>query len=156
MTINEKASYIKGLADGVELDTATKEGKLISVLIDLVSDMAKAISELEEDVDTAFDYCEELDEDLGAVEEMLLEDDCDCDCNDYDDYDDFECDGDCECCDEDCELADEDYFEVECPACGETICFDGTLDPEELACPACGEKFECIVSEEDLEATDAE
>lgn len=156
MTINEKASYIKGLADGVELDTATKEGKLISVLIDLVSDMAKAISELEEDVDTAFDYCEELDEDLGAVEEMLLEDDCDCDCDDYDDYDDFECDGDCECCDEDCELADEDYFEVECPACGETICFDGTLDPEELACPACGEKFECIVSEEDLEATDAE
>ena len=150
MTINEKASYIKGLADGVELDTTTKEGKLISVLIDLVSDMAKTITELEEDVDTAFDYCEELDEDLGAVEEMLLEDDCDCDC------DDFECDGDCEDCDEDCELADEDYFEVECPACGETICFDGTIDPEELACPACGEKFECIVSEEDLEATDAE
>ena len=150
MTINEKASYIKGLADGVELDTTTKEGKLISVLIDLVSDMAKTISELEEDVDTAFDYCEELDEDLGAVEEMLLEDDCDCDC------DDFECDGDCEDCDEDCELADEDYFEVECPACGETICFDGTIDPEELACPACGEKFECIVSEEDLEETDAE
>jgi len=152
MTLNEKASYIKGLADGLELDKNTKEGRLISVLIDLVSDMANAISELEEDVDTAFDYCEELDEDLGAVEEMLLEDDCDC-CDD----DDFECDGNCDCCDEDCELADEDYFEVDCPACGETICFDGSIDPEELACPACGEKFECIISEdEDLDAKDAE
>ena len=153
MTLNEKASYIKGLCDGLELDTNTKEGKLISVLIDMVSDMAKAISELEEDVDTAFDYCEELDEDLGAVEEMLLEDDCDCDC-DCDDYDDFECDGNCDLCDEECELDDEEYFEVDCPACGETICFDGSIDPEELACPACGEKFECIISED--EATDAE
>ena len=138
MTINEKAAYIKGLAEGVELDASTKEGKLIAALIDLVSDMADAIEELEEDVDTALDYCEELDEDLGAVEEMLLDDDCDCDC-------------DCDCCDEDCDCCDDDYFEVECPACGETICFDGSIDPEELACPACGEKFECIISEEDIE-----
>ena len=70
--------------------------------------------------------------------------------------DDCECDGDCDDCDCDCALADEDYFEVECPSCGETICFDGSIDPEELACPACGEKFECLVSEEDLEALDAE
>ena len=144
MTINEKAAYIKGLAEGVELDASTKEGKLIAALIDLVSDMADAIEELEEDVDTALDYCEELDEDLGAVEEILLDDECDCD-------DDCECDGDCDCCDEDCDLCDDEYFEVECPACGETICFDGSIDPEELACPACGEKFECIISEEDLE-----
>ncbi len=147
MTINEKAAYIKGLAEGVELDATTKEGKLIAALIDLVSDMAEAIDELAEDVDTALDYCEELDEDLGAVEEMLLDDDCDCDCDC-----DFDCD--CDCCDDDCDCDccdDEDYFEVECPACGETICFDSSIDPEELACPACGEKFECIISEDDVE-----
>ena len=80
----------------------------------------------------------------------------DSDYDDYDDWDDDECDGDCDDCDCDCALADEDYFEVECPSCGETICFDGSIDPEELACPACGEKFECLVSEEDLEALDAE
>lgn len=154
MTLNERASYIKGLADGMELDTATKEGKLIAALIELVSDMADEIAELDERIDTVHAYCEELDEDLGAVEEILLEDeecDCDCDCDC-----DFECDGDCENCDEDCELADEDYFEVECPSCGEIVCFDGSIDPEELTCPACGEKFECIVSEEDLNALDAE
>ena len=149
MTINEKAAYIKGLAEGVELDKSTKEGKLILALIDLVSDMADSIAELEEDVDTALDYCEELDEDLGEVEQLLIDEDEDCDCDCCCD----DCDEDC--CD-DCDLDEEDYFEVECPGCGETICFDGSIDPEELVCPACGEKFECIISEEDLEAIDGE
>ena len=152
MTLGEKAAYIQGLADGVELDETTKEGKLIAALIDLVGDMADAIEQLDEDIDTLSDYVEELDEDLGSVEELLYDD---CDCCDCDD-DDFECDGNCCDCDEECELADEDFFEVECPACGETICFDGSIDPEELACPACGEKFECIIAEEDLAALDAE
>ena len=142
MSIMEKAAYIKGLADGLELDKSTKEGKILAALIDLVSDMAEEIECLGEDVDTALDYCEELDEDLGAVEETLLDED-------YDD-DDF-CDGNCDCCDEECDLDDEEYFEVECPSCGETVCFDGTIDPEDLACPACGEKFECIISEDDLD-----
>ena len=145
MSIMEKAAYIKGLADGLELDKSTKEGKLIAALIDLVSDMAEEIECLSEDVDTAFDYCEELDEDLGAVEETLLDED----------YDDCDCDCDCDCCDECCDFDDEEddeeYFEVECPSCGETVCFDGTIDPEDLACPACGEKFECIISEDDID-----
>ena len=154
MTLGEKAAYIQGLADGVDLDETTKEGKLIAALIDLVGDMADAIEQLDEDLDTINDYVEELDEDLGSVEELLY-DDCDCcDCDD-DDFE-CECDGNCCDCDEDCEIADEDFFEVECPACGETICFDGSIDPEELACPACGEKFECIIAEEDLDALDAE
>ena len=150
MTINEKAAYIKGIADGVELDNSTKEGKLIAALIDLVSEMAEVISDLEEDVNTVYDYCEELDQDLGSVEEMLLDDeDCDCDCD---------CDCcDCDDCDECCAFDDDDeYFEIECPSCGEIVCFDESLDPEELKCPACGEKFECIVSEDDLDAADAE
>ena len=149
MNLTERAAYTKGLADGVELDATTKEGKLINALIELVSDMAEEIAEMDERIDTAFAYCEELDEDLGAVEEILLEDDCDCDCDDCD------CDCDCDDCDCDC-CDDEDYFEVECPACGDTICFDSSVDPEELTCPACGEKFECLISEEDLAALDAE
>ncbi len=149
MTLNERAAYIKGLAEGMELDTASKEGKIIAALIELCSDMAEELAALDEAVDTVHAYCEELDEDLGAVEEYLLDedcDDCDCDCCDC-----CDCDDDCDC---DCD--DEDYFEVECPACGDTICFDSSIDPEELICPACGEKFECLISEEDLEALDAE
>ena len=157
MTLSEKAAYIQGLADGLDLDESTKEGKLIAALIDLVGEMSDAIAEIDEDLDTLNEYIEEIDEDLGSVEEYLY-DDCDCDC-DCDCDDEYECDGNCCDCDEECELADEDFFEVECPACGEVICFDGSIDPEDIACPACGEKFECIISEEDLDdikALDAE
>ncbi|MBR0449889.1 MAG: hypothetical protein IIX30_03640 [Clostridia bacterium] len=159
MTLSEKAAYIQGLADGLDLDETTKEGKLIAALIDLVGEMTDAINELEDDVDTLNDYIEEIDEDLGAVEELVYEDcgcDCDCDCDDEWDDDDYECDGNCDDCDVDCALADDEYFEVECPSCKETICFDGSIDPENLECPACGEKFECLVSEEDLKSLDGE
>ncbi len=150
-TLNEKALYIKGLCDGMELDKASKEGKVISALLDLVSDMAVAIEELEAETDELRDYIEEIDEDLGEVEELLCDDE-------EDDCDDYECDGDCCNCDEecDCDFEDDEFFEVECPSCGEIICFDGSIDPEELACPACGEKFECIVDEDDLKALDEE
>jgi hypothetical protein len=147
MTLNEKASYIKGLCDGMELDTASKEGKVIAALLDLVSDMAIAIEELEAETEELRDYIEEIDEDLGDVEELLCEEE---------DEDDFECDGDCCNCDADCDMDDDEYFEVECPSCGEIICFDESIDPEELACPACGEKFECVVDEDDLRALDEE
>ena len=148
MTLNEKAAYIKGLADGLELDAKSKEGKIIAALLDLVTDMAQSVTDLEEDVEYLNDYIEEIDEDLGEVEEILVEDDCDCDCDD--------CDCDCDDCDCDCDLDDEDFFEIDCPSCGETVCFDETIDPEDLVCPACGEKFECIVSEDDLKALDGE
>jgi hypothetical protein len=45
--------------------------------------MALEIEEMEETVDTLNDYAEELDEDLGDVEDYLFgEDECDCDCDD--------------------------------------------------------------------------
>ncbi|MBO7310727.1 MAG: hypothetical protein J6U86_04975 [Clostridia bacterium] len=147
MTLNERASYIKGLCDGMEIDASSKEGKVISALTSLISEMAIAIEELEDEVCELREYIEEIDEDLGEVEEVLC-DDCDCDC-------DWDCDCDCDCCGEDCEDEDE-YFEVECPSCNEIICFDESIDPEELTCPACGEKFECIISEEDISSLDEE
>ena len=149
MTLNERASYIKGLCDGMEIDKTSKEGKVIAALCELVSNMAVAIEELEEEVCDLRDYIEELDEDLGEVESVLCEDD-----EDFDDYED-ECDGMCDECDLDCDLDDE-FFEIECPSCGEVVCFDESIDPEELACPACGEKFACEFDEDDLVALDGE
>ena len=61
MTLSEKASYIKGLCDGMELDTTTKEGKLLAALIDLVDDMAKTVEDHEEAID-------EID---GAIDELI-------------------------------------------------------------------------------------
>ena len=161
MSMMEKAMYLKGLCDGIDLDKTTKEGKLIAALLDMVTEMAAEMDDMQEEICELHDYCEELDEDLGDVEEVLL----DLDDEDYEDEDDdFECDGDCAGCDFDCGFDDDDddlfdeeeddFFEVICPACGDAINFDSTIDPENLRCPNCGEKFECIVEEDDLKALD--
>ena len=126
MDINEKSAYIKGLFEGFGIDGTKPEGKLIGELIELVTEMSEKIHNLEVECRELRDFCEELDEDLGDVEESLLDEDEDDE--DKDDYDDF--------------------FEVTCPACGETVCFDEDVDPEDLACPACGEKFDATCDPE--------
>ena len=131
MTLTEKAAYIKGLAEGLGLDAEKPETKIINELLALTQDMARTIADLEEDVEYLADYVDELDDDLALVEDEVygLEDD------------DFECDGDCCNCDlEDC-MEEEECIEIVCPSCGETVCFDSTIDPEDLACPACGAKI---------------
>ena len=154
MNLTEKAAYIKGLADGLELDKETKEGKIIAALLDLVDEMANEIAgihqdidEIDEDLNYLNEYVEELDDDLQDVEDFLDEE-----CDDDEDWEDG-CDGDCDACDG-AACADDDYFEIVCPSCGDTVCFDQELDPENLRCPACGEKFGCIVDEEDLKKMD--
>ena len=139
MNLTEKSAYIKGLADGLDLKKDTAEGKLIAALIDLTGDLAEYVAELEDELDELRDYAEELDEDLGAVEEYLMdEEECDCDCC-CDECDDDDCDEECE---------DDEFFEVTCPGCGEVICFDESIDPENLTCPACNEKFACDIETE--------
>lgn len=119
MDINEKAAYLKGLYEGFGVDATKPEGKLFGEMIALLAEMAEKINDLEVECCELRDYCEELDEDLGDVESIL-----------YDDSD-----------DEDFE--DDDFYEVTCPACGETVCFDEDCDPADLVCPACGEEFDC-------------
>ena len=133
MNITENAAYLKGLFDGYEIDTNTKEGKIISKMLELLSDMADKINALEADNKELHEYVEELDHDLGELEEEVYFYDDDED--DYDDYDDLNDD-------EDYELDEDDgYYEIECPSCGDIVCFDDSLDVEDLVCPACGEKI---------------
>ena len=127
MTITEKCAYLKGLAEGMKLDADKPEVKLINAIIDLLDEVTVAIDEIDDDLETLNDYIEEVDEDLGMVEELLYDDD-DCDCCDCED-DDCDC---CDCCD------DEDMICAMCPACGEQICFDDSVDPSDIECPACG------------------
>ena len=154
MTILEKTAYIKGLCEGLDFDKKdTAEAKVIKALLDLCQDMAEEIDALGSDVEDLIDYCEELDEDLGDVEEVLLEEEEDDEWDDEEEWDD-ECDGDCDCCDmcDDCDCCcDEDYFEIVCPSCGETVCFDESVNAEELTCPACGSELGCIVEDDDIE-----
>ena len=130
MNINKESAYLRGLLEGYELDSNKKETKLFTKILELIDEMADHITALEADNAELREYIEELDQDLGAVEEDLYvtdEDDEYYDDEDEDEYDEFD--------------DEEDYYELECPSCGEIVCFDGSLDPDNLVCPACGEKI---------------
>ena len=71
MGITENAAYLKGLFDGYEIDTNTKEGRILSEMITILGDMADKIAALEADNKELHEYVEELDHDLGDVEEEL-------------------------------------------------------------------------------------
>ena len=154
MTILEKTAYIKGLCEGLGIDGKdTAEAKIIKALLDLCQDMAEEIDALGSDVEDLIDYCEELDEDLGDVEEVLLDMDEEDEDEEWDDEDEWDecCDCDCDCDDCDCDCCcDDDYFEIVCPSCGETVCFDDSVNAEDLLCPACGSELGCIVEDDDV------
>ena len=46
MEITEKVAYLKGLAEGMELDTNKKEGKLLAAMIDVLEDIPLELEEL--------------------------------------------------------------------------------------------------------------
>ena len=114
MNLTEKVSYLKGLMEGLSLDENSKEAKLFNAILEVLDDMALTVTELEYSMAEMEELVDIMDEDLGAVEEDL-----------YGDED------------------DEDYYEVECPTCGEVICMDDELaETGEVVCPVCGEEIE--------------
>lgn len=136
MTLTEKISYIRGLADGLELDNDKKEVKVLNAIIDLLDDMALAVEDMEDLYDELAEQVDAVDEDLTYLEDDFYDD---CDCCDCDDCD-YDCD-DCECLD--CFDEDEAYYEVTCGKCDEQICVsEDVLLEGEITCPNCGELLE--------------
>ncbi len=125
----EKLAYLKGLVDGLNLNDDKKDTKVIKYLMELLEDIVVDMDSLEQQVN-------EVDEDLGLIEQDLYEGDDDC------------------CCGHDAAPAkqskskDELYYEVTCPTCGDTICLDEDLiNVGEMECPNCGEKLEFDLDE---------
>ncbi|NLL70131.1 MAG: hypothetical protein GX238_03250 [Epulopiscium sp.] len=107
--VNEQVAYLKGLVDGLEIDTKTKEGKVLTAIVEVLEDMALVISDLEEFADEWFNvdfnqhemdsyYCPncgaplDLEEEMIEQEHQLICPKCgdpihiaiDCDCCDHD------------------------------------------------------------------------
>ncbi len=126
MTIGEKVSYIKGLAEGLSLDDSTKEGKIIAAMLDVLSDIAENLSDVDDELNDIADVMTDMEESVADLEDIVY----DIDDEDEDDEDDF---------------ADEldELYETTCPACSNTIHFDyeqaaaGSMD-----CPNCGQHLE--------------
>lgn len=162
MTISEKSAYLKGLMDGLKLDTETNEGKMIAAIVDLLGDMSKRMVDIEDTTIAISDELDEIEEDLDAIEDFIMDED-----DDYDDWDDDEDDDydfaededdeddedDDEEPEEGFDFGDEDstIYEVEC-ACGNIIDFDEeVLESGSIVCPNCGETLEFTFDDEDSE-----
>ena len=147
MTISEKSAYLKGLMDGLKLNTETDEGKMISAIVDLLGDMAKRITDIEETTIAISDELDEIEEDLDAIEDFIMDEEDDEDWEDYEDWDEEDE------LDEGFDYGDEDstIYEVVC-ACGEVINFDEeTLEKGSMTCPNCGETLEFSFDDEEDE-----
>lgn len=128
MSISDKVAYIKGLADGLVLDEANKQDKIIKAIIDALGDIAAEINYLEESYDDLCEQVDAVDEDLSNLEDDVYGED------ELDDDEDMD---------------DGTYYEIECPQCHETLCIDEDMLDEEITCPSCGTKIELEISEDD-------
>lgn len=133
MTSSEKVAYLKGLMEGMELNRESGEGKLFSIIVEILGELSEDIEDIESDL---YDLSEDVDaisDDLSDVEDLLC----------GEEWEDDEEDEDWD--DEDWDDEDEEpqFFEVTCPSCSNTI----TVDEDVLAlgtvqCPNCGEMME--------------
>ncbi len=149
MDICEKIAYIKGLAEGLNLDETKPEGKVLLAIIDLLGDITEEICDIEDGCDELMEQIDAVDEDLSALEDFIYEDDeCDCGCG---------CGSDCDCgCQEGeectCGCQDSEVYEIECPACNDIIYLDEEMLAEEgMVCPNCGTDLEFDFDFEDCE-----
>ena len=150
MTISEKSAYIKGLMDGLNLDTEKAEGKLISALVELMGDVTKKLTDVEETTIAISDELDEIEEDLDAIEDYILDEEDDDYYDDEDDFDDYDED---DFDDEGFDFGDEDstIYEVKC-ACGNVIAFDeDTLEEGSIVCDECGETLEFTFEDDEDE-----
>lgn len=155
--LKEKIAYLQGLAEGINLDKESKEGKLFTAVVDVLDEIALAIEGINLNQNEVESYLEALDEDLGDLEDDIYGEDGEyifAD-NDEDDVDYEEDDGyDDECDDEECDC--DSYVEVACPHCLSVINFESSIledgDTLEITCPNCDEVI--FVNDDNLEMND--
>lgn len=114
MDMHKKVAYLQGLTEGLEVKGSSREGRILSGIVDLLGEMSNTIADLEE-------YVETIDEDLFNLEEEAY-DLSDGEDLDYEEYMEVECPR----CHENVYfetdiLEDEDVIEVTCPNCDEVV-----------------------------------
>ena len=104
MELSKKVAYLKGLMEGLKIDDSTNEGKILTIMADILDEMSATVDD---------------------------DDDCDCDddccCDDeYDDDEDamYECV--CPNCGDTIMLGENIIADgsMDCPNCGESLEFD--------------------------------
>lgn len=156
MTISEKSAYLKGLMDGLKLDTESNEGKMIAAIVDLLGDMSRRMVDIEDTTIAISDELDEIEEDLDAIEDFIMDEDDEDDWDEYEDDEDYydpDDEEDEEEPEEGFDFGDEDstIYEVEC-ACGNVIDFDEeVLESGSIVCPNCGETLEFTFDDDEVD-----
>lgn len=121
MTVTEHVAYLKGLAEGLEIGSSNKEGKLLVGMLDALESLADAVVDMQQQNEELMAELDDVYEEVSALtEDFLAEDE--------------EAEGVAD---------DEDLYQVVCPTCGEIIYLDSEmLDEGSIACHACGEELE--------------
>ncbi len=91
--LGKKVGFLKGLMEGMNLETDGANGKLMAGIVDLLGDLSDRVEAIDELLDDLNDYVESIDEDLSELEGADDElDDYfgDDDATDFDDEDDDE------------------------------------------------------------------
>lgn len=116
--LRKKISYLQGLAEGLDVKSNSKEGRIINGIIEVLGDMANNLDNLWEVHQELETYMEAIDEDLYELEGELFEDSEDGDSLNQ-------------------------MVEIDCPKCHEPVCFTAEVledeDAVEVTCPTCNE-----------------
>ena len=132
MGISEKIAYLKGLMEGMNVDTESNEGKLFAAVVDVLDEIALEVEDLTDEVMELGDGLDVISDDLSDVEDIV-----------YDEWDDDDDDDD-----DDEEDEEEECYATTCPECEEEIFFDDTMLADgEIICPNCGAKLEFDLSD---------
>ena len=75
MHFSEKISFLKGMAEGMQLQNHTKEGRLILELLDLIDDLIVEFERSVDRQDELHDYIDAIDEDLLDLESLVYDED---------------------------------------------------------------------------------
>ena len=119
MELSKKVAYLKGLMEGLKIDDSTNEGKILTIMADILDEMSATVEDIAEEVDETVELVDTLDEDLGEIEDLIY-------------------------CDDD----DDAMYECVCPNCGDTIMLgENIIADGSIECPNCGESLEFDFSE---------
>ncbi len=118
--ISNRAAYLKGLADGLKLNTESAEGQLIDGILNLLGDVAEELEMLDSEQAFLADKIDEVEEVIDMVADEVYA---------YDDEDDEFYTLVCENCGAEIDVTGDDLDDIAdgvfaCPECGETIELD--------------------------------
>lgn len=139
-TLTERISYLRGLADGLDVTEKSAEGKLLAEIVGILDEMQAEFRELHTRIEETEDYLEAIDEDLEDVELLLFENEEELyatvtDCDDSDDteyatYYDLDDDENANVY----ESLDDEHlettYEFACPSCHEMIFLHEGIDED--------------------------